>query len=81
MTKGDKLTFTVEISTVGEPTQDDVDRIAHFLAVHLNRAFGAARATLYHEDRRYLFDPADADRGSVCLGGPERWEDPDGVSS
>ena len=71
---GYKITFEVELSSLEEPAQIDVDRLAFFTAQALNRSMGADRFKLFYEKRLYLFKPEDADRGPIR--GREMWQEP-----
>jgi len=53
-----EVTLVVKIKMSEPPDQQAVDRVAHFAAVHLNRGFGIDRLSIWHEGRRFIFDPA-----------------------
>lgn len=73
MTGENELTFVVKVSTTDKPDdQASIDRIAHFIAVYLNRGFGMDRISILHEGRRLVFDPDhDAEHYSSNVGA--RW--------
>lgn len=49
--------FVVKIRSTGEADQIATDRLAHFMAVYLHRGFGIDRVGIWHEGRRFIFDP------------------------
>lgn len=70
-----EVTFVVRISTVEEPDQTDIDRLAHFMAVQMHRGFGIDRVGIYQAGRKFVFDPQhDAEHFGANVAG--KWTGP-----
>lgn len=70
-----EVTFVVKISALDEPDQRDIDRLAHFMAVQMHRGFGIDRVGLWHEGRKFVFDPQhDAEHFGANVAG--KWIEP-----
>lgn len=56
--------LVIKVKTLDDPTSPEVvTRIASFAAIGLNRMFGNDRIEIWHEGKRFTWDPVAHDEG------------------
>jgi hypothetical protein len=80
MSEEHEIVLVIKVTVTEPPDQVDVDRVTRFAAVYLNRGFGMDRLSIWHEGRRFLYDPVH-DSDHYGANTPGRWVAPTTASS